>query len=163
MQTGTRRQFLERLGQIGTAYALEAGAPARSGPAPEGTPLDGDPPRASTMSRPSDIQPLVYPPDMFPIMPWDRLHGWKVRYLDATRNALRRREIHNFYPLCFRCSRALFDDILRRICRPAASGQCQGTQHETNQHRHDVAHGLLHSVVMTVNSNTPATPPGHAP
>ena len=77
MQTGTRRQFLERLGQIGAAYALGSRVPARGSSTPEGALSDGAPPRTGPASQPSDIQPFVYAPELFPIMPWDRLHGWK--------------------------------------------------------------------------------------
>ena len=30
-----------------------------------------------TAAEPSDIQPIVHSPDLFPILPWDVLHGWK--------------------------------------------------------------------------------------
>lgn len=35
-----------------------------------------------TGAEPSDMQPFAHSPDLFPIMPWDVLHGWKEPYQD---------------------------------------------------------------------------------
>ena len=81
MQTGTRRHFLERMGQISVGYALGSRVRALGSPAPEGPISSDDAPFwTDTAASPSDIQPLTHAPDMFPIMPWDPLHGWKPPY-----------------------------------------------------------------------------------
>ncbi len=76
-----RREFLQRVIQIGAGCVLGSGAgvqdrsaaagPASSTIAPLGT---------STPIRSSGQEPFVHAPNLFPIMPWDPLHGWKSPY-----------------------------------------------------------------------------------
>ncbi len=70
-----RREFLQRVIQIGVGGALASRAGSQDRSAAQG-------PASSTVAsaRSSGPEPLVHTPDLFPIMPWDPLHGWKSPY-----------------------------------------------------------------------------------
>lgn len=69
MPIAARREFLQRLVQIGVGCALGSSAGAQDLLAAGGA-----------ASSTSELQPLVHAPELFPIMPWDPLHGWKSPY-----------------------------------------------------------------------------------
>ncbi len=61
-----RRQFLQLAG-IGTAASLTAGVGM----------VRALPPADNSSPAPSrELEPFSLPPDLFPILPWDTLHGW---------------------------------------------------------------------------------------